>query len=135
MITRRSSIAAALGGLVSLAGRSASAQVQTVHNGSQIVSTSDVWIDQDAAGAQNVYDSSGNLIAQSVGNDLQVVSTGTVHAGQRAAGSQTVVGSPNYGCTPGTYGFTRDGCLEFCNCDGEVQRFCCQTKARCRGKC
>ena len=134
MITRRSSIAAALGGLVSLAGRSASAQVQTVHNGSQIVSTSDVWIDQDAAGAQNVYDSSGNLIAQSVGNDLQVVSTGTVHAGQRAAGSQTVVGSPNYGCTPGEHALV-NGCLEFCDCNGQWARFCCQTKTRCRGKC
>ena len=135
-ISRKNFVIAAIAALIPA---KAAAQVQTVGNSGQIVSTGNVWVDQDAAGNQTVYDAQGNIIAtQAVGSGLQIVSTGDVHAGQRASGSQTVVntgwGDVN-NCTPGTYGFTRDGCLEFCNCDGEVQRFCCQTKARCRGKC
>lgn len=95
------------------------AQSQVVHNGSQIVSTDDVWVQQDAAGNQNVYDGQGRLVAQAVGNDLQVVSTGTVTVGQRAAGSQTVVGAqaPITGaCVAGTFSIV--GCsIELCTSD------------------
>lgn len=124
-----------LGLIAALIPARTGAQVQTVGNSGQIVSTGDVWVDQDAAGNQVVYDARGNIIAtQAVGNGLQIVSTGDVRTTQRAAGSQTVV-RDRFGCDPGTYEVTRDGCLLFCDCDGVEQRFCCQDTKRCKGGC
>lgn len=99
-ISRKNFIIAAIAALIPA---KAAAQVQTVGNNGQIVSTGPVWVDQDAAGNQVVTDARGNVIAtQAIGNDLQVVSTDSVTVGQRAAGSQTVYGSSGI-CEPGEY--------------------------------
>ncbi len=103
----------------------AAAQTQVVSNKGQIVSTGDVWVEQDAAGNQTVYDASGRAIAtQTVGNDLQVVSTGDVYAGQRAAGSQTVFGKSSGICEPGEFVVLACG-IEICTEDCEWVMFRC----------
>lgn len=107
-ISRKAFIA----GLLALIPAKAAAQIQTVGNNGQIVSTGDVWVQQDAAGNQVAYNTSGQIIGQGVGNDLQVVATGSVTVGQRAAGSQTVYGSSGI-CEPGE--FVIHGCsIEIC---------------------
>lgn len=128
-MNRKNFIVAAIAALIPA---KAAAQVQTVSNSGQIVSTSDVWIQQDAAGNQVAYDASGRVIGQAVGNDLQVVSTGTVTVGQRAAGSQTVYGSSGI-CEPGE--FVLSGCaFQFCNSNCEWETWRCPNckEKRCR---
>jgi hypothetical protein len=139
-MNRRHSLAAISGIVAGLVTKSTAAQVQTVGNQGQIVSTGDVTLSQDAAGNQVVYDVHGQIIAtQAVGNDLQIVSTGDVIASQRAAGSQTVIGSRSKGeCAPGEwyqYAEGDGGCLFFCNEECEWLQFCCEKKAKCKGRC
>lgn len=131
-MNRKNFIIAAIAALIPA---KAAAQVQTVSNNGQIVSTGDVWVQQDAAGVQTVYDAQGRVVAvQAVGNDLQIVSTGDVISSQRAAGSQTVYGSSGI-CEPGE--FVIHGCsIEICTerCEWKVM-YCPGCRDKCRGKC
>lgn len=114
-----------LGIIAALVPGKAAAQVQTVGNHGQIVSTGPVWVDQDAAGNQVVTDAHGNIIAtQAIGNDLQVVSTDSVTVGQRAAGSQTISGGSSGICEPGEY-VIHDCGISLCTDACEWTRFQC----------
>ena len=120
MITRRTSfsvIGAAIAAVWSQRPANAQFTEQQVRNSSQVVSTGDVNVSQEAAGSQEVVAVNGVPISgdgvyrsnneQFIVNDNQVVSTGSVNVEQRASGSQTVYtetlysGMPAGQCNPG----------------------------------